>query len=174
MSVNYNSHAIKVFGDNDAHFLHLRDGASTVSGFGGGQQIHEMRYTDVATGLENQPIMIRALHVDVGGSTTGVGYKLGDLQTQVSDEANSRASAVSAVANNLADEVTRASNAESAVAGDLATESARALAAESDLSDSIAASGSNVTAEETRALAAEGLLADRLTYLEGIIAALVQ
>ena len=169
MSANYKSHSIKLYAENDLHYLNLRDGKDTVSGFGANQPIHELRYTDVATGLETQPIMVRGLHVDVGGQTTGVAYKLGDLQSQVSAEVSASESDVSGLQSSLDSEVSRAQAAEAVLTSALDDEVTRALAAESALSSSITSNNSAVSAEQTRALAAEGLLSDRIAYLEGVI-----
>ena len=174
MSVNYKSHALKLYGDDDTHYLNLRDGANTVSGFGSGQKIHEMRYTDVASGLENQPIMIRGLHVDIGGQTTGVGYKLGDLQTQVSDEVSGRQSAISSVQGSIDSLSATVDTNRSDSDASLATLTSDL----SDLSDLVAsnntANGSAVSDEASARASADSALSDRLTYLEGVIAALLQ
>lgn len=170
---NYKSHSIKLYADNDLHYLNLRDGKDTVTGFGANQPIHELRYTDVASGLENQPIMVRGLHVDVGGATTGVGFKLGDLQSQVTAEVSARESAVSGLQSSLDAEVTRATGAEGILTSDLA-------ALSSDLSDLSALVESNNTSNSTavsdeasaRALADDALIV-RIAYLENVISELL-
>ena len=39
MATNYRSHSIKLYADNDLHYLNLRDGKDTVSGFGAEQRV---------------------------------------------------------------------------------------------------------------------------------------
>ena len=170
---NYNSHALKLYSGNDLHYLNLRDGKGLVDGFGANQPVHEIRYTDVSTGLENQPIMVRGLHVDIGGQTTGVGYKLGDLQTQLDNEISSRQSGDATFQSiddlsSLVDSNKDASDSSiSTLTSDLAN-----LATLVDSNNT--SNGSSVSSEVTRALAAEGALDASITYLEGGIAALVQ
>ena len=173
---NYNSHSLKLYATNDLHYLNMRDGKDSVSGFGLNQAVHEIRYTDSATGLESQPIMVRALHVDVGGNTTGVGYKLGDLQSQVTAEVSAREADVSQLNTDLDAEIARATASEGVLTTNLAAEETRALAAELVLTNAVAAINAStaVADEQTRALAAEAALEARIVVLEGIIASLVQ
>jgi len=171
---NYNSHALKLYSGNDLHYLYLADGKNTVSGFGSNQPVHEIRYTDVATGLENNPVMIRGLHCDVGGQTTGVGYKLGELQSQLDTEISTRQSGDATFQSNLDDLSSLVDSNKDASDASISTLTSD-LANLSTLVDSNNTSNSNaVSSEVSRATAAEGALEARIAYLEGVIAALVQ
>lgn len=172
---NYNSHSLKLYSGNDNHYLFLNDGKDTVTGFGSNQQaVHEIRYTDVATGLENQPIMVRGLHCDVGGQTTGVGWKLGDLQSQIESEVSSRQSGDSTFQSNL-DDLSSLVNSNKDASDSSINILTNDLVNLSSLVDSNNTSNSSaISSEVSRATASESALELRLAYLEGVIAALVQ
>ena len=169
MATNYKSHQVKLYADSDQHYLFLRDGKDTVSGFGLNQPVHEMRYTDVATGLENQPIMIRGLHVDVGGQTSGVGYKLGDLDSRLSTEVSAREDAVSGLQSDLSDLSSTVDANKSSSDSALATLTSDLTSLNELVVSNNSSASSAVSAEQSRAESAEGALSARITYLENVI-----
>ena len=171
--VDYNSHQLDLYSDDNKCHLFLRDGKTNPAwapGFGVGQKYQYLRYTEVADAGYMHPIVVAGLHyLDTNGFVSGVGWSFYEVKNSITAEAQTRADADSKLTTDLGAESKARADADSKLTADLEAEVKRATNLENGLWATIqiveaesktrdAAIDVKIQFEKTRAETAEGKL----------------
>jgi hypothetical protein len=124
--VDYKSHELNLYSNNNVGRLKFEDGKGTGKGVGFGQNQEYIfaKYTDSATGTLQWPVCIPELHTidNSTGYVMGVGWYITDTRSKLTDEEKSRSDADSKLSSDLASESKSRADADSKLSSDLASE----------------------------------------------------
>ena len=135
--IDYNSHQLDIYSDDNKCHLFLRDGKANPAwapGFGVGQKYQYLRYTEVADAGYMHPIVVAGLHyLDTNGFVSGVGWSFYEVKNSITAEAQTRADADSKLTTDLGAEAKARADADSKLTADLEAEVKRATNLENGL-----------------------------------------
>jgi len=141
--VDYKSHELNLYSNNNVGRLRFVDGKGTGlgPGFGQNQEYIFAKYTDDAKGQYQWPVCIPELHTidNSTGYVMGVSWYIMDTRTQVADEKKARENADADLSSTLSVESKARSDADTKLSSDLSDESKARISADQKLSDSLVA-----------------------------------
>ena len=124
--VDYKSHGLNLYSNDNVGRLRFVDGKGTGlgPGFGQNQNYIFAKYTDDAKGQYQWPVCIPELFTidNASGYVLNIGWTIGDIQSKANDEAKARADADSKLTTDLAAEAKARGDADSKLTTDLAAE----------------------------------------------------
>ena len=124
--VDYKSHELNLYSNDNVGRLRFVDGKGTGLGPGFGTQQNYIfaKYTDDANGQYQWPVCIPELFTieNSSGYVLNIGWSIGDGKEKLNDEAKSRADADSKLTTDLAAESKSRADADSKLTTDLAAE----------------------------------------------------
>lgn len=107
-AVDYKSHELNLYSNNNVGRLKFEDGKGTnkAPGFGQNQEYIFAKYTDSASGAMQWPLVIPSLHTidDSTGTVMGVSYWIGDAKQKLLDESKERKAEDAKLQSNIATE----------------------------------------------------------------------
>jgi hypothetical protein len=125
--IDYNSHQLDIYSDDNKCHLFLRDGKTNPAwapGFGVGQKFQYLRYTEVGDAGYMHPIVIAGLYyLDTNGFVSGVGWSFYEVKNSISTETKAREDADTKLTTDLGAESKARADADSKLTTDLTAES---------------------------------------------------
>ena len=124
--VDYKSHELNLYSNNNVGRLKFEDGKGTNKGpgFGQNQEYIFAKYTDSETGTYQWPVCIPELHTidNSTGYVIGVGWAIYDGKEKLNDEKTRASNAESKLSSDLSDEKKARADADSKLSSDLSDE----------------------------------------------------